>query len=111
MDLTWDRLKSPLTALALGILPFWVFAGTSGRTVINGRVVSDWSFNILGLVMVAIGIVMAFRVLRDDTGRPRVLPRTLLAVAAILVCILQLGLCAGLFRMEDIRAAFGGAVT
>lgn len=103
---TWDRLKSPLTALALGILPFWVFVGTSNRSTVNGRVVSDSSFNLLGLVMAGIGTAMAFRILRDDA--PRDLPRTALAVVAILVCIFQLWLSADLFRLRDIWPA-GGA--
>ena len=100
---SWPHLKAPAMALLLGILPFWLFFGFHQRATVNGRVVQDSGLNILGLVLAIAGIVMVFRMLRDDGsyGRPpRWLPRTVLAVLAGLVCLFQAGQSLGLYRFD-----------
>jgi hypothetical protein len=107
----WERLTTPLIALVLGILPIWLFMGFGSRTVVNGRVVQDDQFNVLGLVLALIGISMAIRVLRGEgVQRLNWWPRRLLAVLALLVCVGQVGLSAGLYRLDGIPALFAGPV-
>ena len=113
----WSRLSAPAIALLLGILPFWLFFGFHQRATVNGRVVQDSGLNILGLVFAVAGIVMVFRMLRDDGSYghpPRWLPRTVLAVLAGLVCLFQAGQSLGLYRFDpseharDLRVRFLG---
>ena len=97
----WYRLKTPVYALILGILPIWLFAGFGNRLVVNGQLVQDDRFNVLGIILAIIGLTMAFRMLRDDRGSQyRWGPRTALGIIAALVCIAQIGLSAGLYRLD-----------
>lgn len=99
----WSDLRSPAIALILGIAPFWLFFGFQQRATVNGRVVQDSGLNILGLALAIAGIVMVFKVLRDDGSYghpPRWLPRTVLAVLAGLVCLFQAGQSLGLYRFD-----------
>lgn len=103
----WRRLRRPLIALILGLLPFWVFLGSVQQTTVNGRLVQDSSFNILGILLAVIGLVMAIKMLRKDGSYgeyERWLPRTLLTVAAALVCLFQIGQAAGLYRVDAAKS-------
>lgn len=99
----WRRLRRPLIALLLGLLPFWVFMGSVQQTAVNGKLVQDSSFNILGILLAGIGLAMAIKMLRKDGSYgeyERWLPRTLLTIVAALVCLFQIGLAAGLYRFD-----------
>jgi ABC-type branched-subunit amino acid transport system permease subunit len=75
-----SRFSKPLIALALAIVPFFLFLGTTDMVTVNGEVVSDNRFNLGGLVMAVIGIGIVFGVLRS--GAPTDLARKVLAVVA-----------------------------
>ena len=84
----FKRFKSVIIAAALGILPYFLFLGSSSTTRINGEVVRDEQFNLLGVILAAIGISIAIKVLRTSVpGDPL---RAGLAVVAALICVLQL---------------------
>ncbi|CEJ12764.1 hypothetical protein BN1110_03067 [bacterium YEK0313] len=113
----WPGLRAPAIALLLGILPFWLFFGFHQKATVNGRVVQDSGLNILGLALAIAGIIMVFKMLRDDGSYghpPRWLPRTVLAVLAGLVCLFQAGQSLGLYRFDpservrDLRVRFFG---
>ncbi len=97
----WHRLRQPLIAMLLGILPLWLFVGMSQTTTVNGQVVQDSSLNLLGVILAIAGLVMVFKMLRDDRSygrQPRWWPRTILAILAGLVCALQVVQSLGLYR-------------
>ncbi len=99
----WHRLRRPIFALILGMLPFWLFMGTTQQASVNGMVVQDTRFNILGLILAIAGLVMAAKMLKNDGsyGEPaRGWPRTVLCVAAGLLCIFQIGQSAGLYNVN-----------
>ncbi|WP_395678705.1 hypothetical protein [Inquilinus sp.] len=107
----WHRLRAPLIAILLGLLPFWLFVGMSQTTKINGEVVQDSSLNVLGIVLAVIGIVIAFKMLRDDGSfgqPPRWWARTVLAIVAILLGLFQGVYSLGLVRLSDIEVAIMG---
>ncbi len=92
-----DRFRTPLIILALGIVPFWLFIGTSSSTTVNGQVVSDHRFNIAGLVLGLVGVAMAFRALREGARGDGL--RLGLIVAAGVVCLLQIAHSVGLVTL------------
>ena len=99
----WRRLRRPLIALILGVLPFWVFLGSVQQTSVNGKLVQDSSFNTLGILLAVIGLVMAAKMLRKDGSYgeyERWLPRTALTGVAALVCLFQIGQSAGLYHVN-----------
>src|SRR5690606_1638888 len=92
-----DRFRTPLIILALGIVPFWLFVGSTSTTTVNGQVVSDHRFNIAGLVLGLIGAGMALRALREGArGDGR---RLGLIVAAGIVCLLQVAHSVGVITL------------
>ena len=101
----WRRLLRPLIALVLGGLPFWVVGGIFQRTVINGQVVQDSSFNILGIVLAVIGVALVVKMLRSDGAfgqPPRWWPRTGLGILAGLLCLFQLGQSLGFYAVDPV---------
>ncbi|NPD15726.1 hypothetical protein HOY34_10985 [Xinfangfangia sp. D13-10-4-6] len=78
----------PAIALILGILPAWVFIGTSNRLVVNGDVVSESHFNLGGIVLALIGIGLAIGVIKART-HGALGPKLLAGIAAV-VCALQI---------------------
>jgi hypothetical protein len=91
-----QRLRIPLIGLALGILPLWVFMGTSQNLSVNGVSVSQSRFNVLGLAMAGVGLGMVVKLLwSDGPWRERWLPRTALAIVAAVACVVQLAYSAG----------------
>ena len=98
----WPRLRRPLVAILLGILPFWLFIGMSQTTTIDGEVVQDSSLNVLGVILAIAGLIMASKMLRDDGSYnhpPRWWPRTLLAILAGLICAAQIVQSLGFYRL------------
>lgn len=98
----YHRLRRPLVAVLLGVLPFWLFVGMSQTTTVNGKVVQDSSLNVLGVIMAIAGLVIVFKMLRDDGGfgQPtRWWPRTALAILAGLLCAFQVVQSLGLYRI------------
>ncbi|SPT37666.1 Uncharacterised protein [Achromobacter denitrificans] len=99
----WHRLRRPLFALLLGMLPFWLFLGTTQQASVNGIKVQDSSFNILGLILAIAGLVMAVKMLKNDGsyGEPsRWWARSVLCVVAALLCVFQIGQSAGLYNVN-----------
>lgn len=102
----FQRLRPALIGLALGILPLWLFMGTSESYSVNGQLVSQSRFNILGVVMAGIGLAMMVKLLwHDGPWSERWLPRTLLAVVAAVICAVQLAYSVGLI---DLGRFLGG---
>lgn len=96
-------IRRPLLAIVLGLLPFVVFVGTSNTARVNGELVRDEQLNILGLLLAAAGLWMAVASLRAGS-QPATL-RRVAAVAAILVCSVQLAASAGLFSPHRLIAS------
>ncbi|MEO3433768.1 hypothetical protein [Inquilinus sp. CAU 1745] len=104
-DTKRDIVK-PLLALAMGLLPFALFGGSTSRVEVNGEVVSESSLNLLGLGLAVAGIIFAWRSLAA-TGGNRAL-RSTLAGITMAVCVIQLPLSAGLVSLDGIRTAVTG---
>jgi len=81
-------IKASFIALALGVIPFFLFLGTSQTVTVNGTVVRDEQFNVLGVVLAIAGTGLALRILLSRA--PKTLVSTLVAGLAIPVCLLQL---------------------
>ncbi|NED98034.1 hypothetical protein G1H11_22300 [Phytoactinopolyspora alkaliphila] len=99
VDLGHDVVR-PVVAAALGLLPFVLFAGASSTTTVNGEVVQDSRFNMLGLVLAIAGLVMAWRALVARGGQRRL--RSALASVAGVICLVQLPHSAGLIDLGDV---------
>jgi len=89
-------MRTGLIALALGILPFFLFLGTSQTVTVNGAVVRDEQFNILGVVLAIVGIGLSLRIFLSPVRRT--LPNTLVTGLAVSVCLLQLAASFDLVR-------------
>jgi hypothetical protein len=96
---------APLGVVALGLLPFVVFVGTTSSTTVNGEVVRQEELNVAGLVMAIAGLFLAFRVVRGP-GRNRIV-RSVIAGAGALLCVVQLPLSIGLLTDDDPVASSG----
>ncbi|WP_167006868.1 hypothetical protein [Mumia sp. ZJ430] len=92
-----DDVVWPLVAIALAVLPFWVFGGSSSTTTVNGEVVSEQSLNLLGLLLAALAIGIGVKRLRMRGGNPVV--RRSLAAVAIVAGLVQLPISAGLWSL------------
>lgn len=95
-----SRFYTPLIALLLGVLPFFLFLGATNTTTLNGEVIADDRFNLLGLVMAIVGLVLVYRVLRPSA--PNDGARKGLAAVAGLICAVQLANSADLVRIEPL---------
>ncbi len=92
-----DRFRTPAIILALGLVPFWLFIGSSSSTVVNGQTVTESHFNIAGLILGLIGAGMALSALRNDRRGDGL--RVALIVGAGLICLLQLAYSVGLISL------------
>ncbi|WP_159999326.1 hypothetical protein [Roseomonas sp. 18066] len=101
----WRGLRRPLVAIALGLVPFWLFLGFSNEVRVNGALVGDSRFNLGGLAMALIGIGLAIGTLRE---RPRRLPPLVLAALALPICLLQAAVSAEFLSVERLRAVVMG---
>lgn len=94
-----SRFKTPLIAILLGVLPYFIFLGSSQTVTINGTMVRDEQFNLLGIVLAVIGLWLAFTVLRPSA--PKDAARKALAGIAALLCLVQFAASVGLIRPLD----------
>lgn len=92
-------LKTPIVALALGVVPFFLFVGSSQSVTINGTVVRDEQFNLLGALLALVGLGLAVRTLlsRDH----KALVSKAVAGLAVLVCLVQLAASFDLVRPAE----------
>lgn len=95
-----QRFLKPLIALILGLLPFFLFIGSTSTVVVNGETVSDSRFNLGGIVLALIGIALAVAVIREKGAGQ--MARKLLAALAVLVCVLQLASSADFLRIDPL---------
>lgn len=97
-------IRYPLIALMLGLLPFWLFVGTSQTKTYNGTLIESSRFNVLGCVFGLIGLVMAVKVIfkRGPSDQYR-WPATAVSALAVIVCLVQLGDASELFKIDDIK--------
>ncbi|RDE07674.1 hypothetical protein [Pelagibacterium lacus] len=94
-----SRFKTPLIAILLGVLPYFIFVGSSQTITVNGAVVRDEQFNLLGIVLAVVGLWLAFTVLRPSA--PGDVVRKALAGIAALLCLVQLAASADIIRPLD----------
>lgn len=83
-------MGSAITALILGIIPFFVFVGTTSSTTING-VTDSSTLNILGLVLGIIGLVIALRTMFRPVGPVAVVVAVLAAVVCVAAILNSIG--------------------
>lgn len=94
------RFYKPLIALALAIIPFFLFLGISNTTSVNGQIVSDSRLNLGGLLMAVIGLGLAFAVLRPSA--PKDAARKALAALAGLLCLVQIANSLDVIRIDPL---------
>lgn len=92
-------LKTPIIALALGLLPFFLFVGSSQTVTVNGTVVRDEQFNFLGAILAFAGLVLAGRTFLSR-GHEALASKAVAGLAA-LVCLVQLAASFDLVRPAD----------
>ncbi len=95
-----SRFSKPLIALALAIIPFFLFLGTTNLVTVNGEVVSDDRFNLGGLIMAAIGLFIVFGILRPSA--PKDAARKGLAAVAGILCLLQIANSVDVIRIDPL---------
>ncbi|KAA0971968.1 hypothetical protein FPY71_02250 [Aureimonas fodinaquatilis] len=95
-----SRFSKPALALALAIVPFFLFLGTTNLVTVNGEVVSDNRFNLGGLIMAIVGLVIVFGVLRPSA--PKDAARKGLAAVAGILCLVQVANSVDAIRVEPL---------
>lgn len=95
-----SRFSKPLIVLALAIIPFFLFLGTTNQLTVNGEVVSDDRFNLGGLIMAVIGLCMVFAILRPSA--PKDAARKGLAALAGILCLVQIANSVDLIRIDPL---------
>nr|WP_314261605.1 hypothetical protein [uncultured Devosia sp.] len=95
-----SRFSKPLIALALAIIPFFLFFGTTDMVRVNGEVVSDNRFNLGGLVMAIVGLVIVWGVLKPSA--PKDAARKSVAVIAGLLCCVQIANSIDVIRIDPL---------
>lgn len=95
-----SRFTQPLIALALAIIPFFLFLGTTEMVRVNGEVVSDNRFNLGGLIMAVIGLVVVFGVLRPSAHKDAA--RKAVAAVAGLLCLVQIANSVDVIRIDPL---------
>lgn len=99
----WYRLRRPLAINVLGLLPFWLFLGTSQQLTVNSKLEQSSSFNVLGLILAVAGLAMLVKMLRKDGSYgecERWWPRTVLGLLGAVLCVFQIGQAAGLYKVD-----------
>ncbi|WP_283180062.1 hypothetical protein [Gemmobacter sp. 24YEA27] len=94
------NLAKPFFALILGIVPFFLFIGTTSMTTSNGEIIAESRLNFGGILLAPIGAGLAWSVLSER--RPGPAGRKPLAVLAALICALQLVSASGLWRIDPL---------
>jgi hypothetical protein len=96
-----SRFSKPLIVLALAIIPFFLFLGTTNQVTVNGEVVSDDRFNLGGLIMAVVGLSMVFGILRPSA--PRDAARKGLAALAGILCLVQIANSLEYIRIDPLE--------
>jgi hypothetical protein len=92
----FSRFKTPLIAILLAVLPYFIFLGSSQTVAVNGVTIRDDQFNLLGVVLAIVGLWLVFAVLRPSAPSDRA--RKIVAIIAGLLCALQLVASLGVVR-------------
>lgn len=95
-----SRFTKPLIAIALAIIPFFVFIGSTDTVTVNGEVVSDNRFNLSGLVMAIVGLVVVLGILKPSA--PKDAARKGIAVIAALLCLVQIANSVDAIRIDPL---------
>ena len=95
-----SRFSNRFISLALAIIPFFLFLGTTNLVTVNGEVVSDDRFNLGGLIMAAIGLFIVFGTLRPSA--PKDAARKGLAAVAGILCLLQIANSVDVIRIDPL---------
>lgn len=95
-----SHFSKPLIALALAIIPFFLFVGPTDTVTINGEVVSDNRFNLGGLVMAIVGLGMVFSALKPSA--PKDAARKGVAAIAALLCLVQIANSIDVIRIDPL---------
>lgn len=95
-----SRFTTPLIAISLALVPFFLFIGSTDTVTINGEVVSDNRFNLGGLVMAIAGLGMVFGILRPSA--PKDAARKGVAVIAALLCLVQIASSVDVIRIDPL---------
>lgn len=98
-----ERLSLPLVSLFLGIIPFFIFVGSTNVVTIDGETVRDDSFNVLGLLLACIGLAITFKAMMPQAGGRDVL-RQGLAALAVTICLLQIAVSVGVLPKRNLMA-------
>ena len=61
--------KNDIIGLIAGIIPFFIFIGSSSTSSVNGQVVSHSSLNLVAILGGVVAIIMAFIGFRSLSGR------------------------------------------
>lgn len=95
-----SRFTKPLIALALAVIPFFLFIGSTDMVTVNGEVVADNRLNLGGLVMAVAGLILVFRVLKPSA--PKDAARKGIAVVAGLLCLVQIANSVDVIRIDPL---------
>jgi hypothetical protein len=95
-----SRFSRPLIALALAIIPFFLFIGTNNTVTVNGEVVSDNRLNVGGLVMAMVGLALVAGVLKPSA--PKDAARKAVAAIAGLLCLVQIVSSLDVIRIDPL---------
>ena len=88
-------LWSPLLSVLFGLAPFLVFGGTTRSRTVNGVVVEQSSFNLLGLGLAIVGMALAGQAIMSRVQEDRF--ATTIAFAGLALCLFQLPRSIGSF--------------
>lgn len=95
-----SRFTKPLVALALAIIPFFLFLGTTNMVTANGQVIRDDRFNLGGISMAVIGLGLVIGILRQSA--PKDSTRKAIAALAGVLCLVQVANSADLIRIDPL---------
>lgn len=99
--LIWRKLGVVALLLAL---PFVVHVGASGRTVVNGEVVSEYNVNYLGILLAVVGLAMAVGiVLRRSLSQRLDAPPTPAWVRAVAALLAVLGVAQAAIQADFLK--------
>lgn len=95
--ITISHLRGPLIALALGIIPFFLFIGAQQSLSLNEQLVEESSINLAGIALGALGLLIAAR----SVWPIRQYAKTILSGTAIVVCSVQIVYSAGFASLHQ----------
>lgn len=90
--------KKPLIAILLAIIPFFVFIGSQDAVRVNGAVMADHRFNLLGVILGLVAIGMAVSILKPSA--PGSTARKALGALAGVLGIVQIAAAVDVVRID-----------